>query len=66
MKSIRAALALLVSILAVHGLAAADETNPAPEPAGMCIGPSPICIGGGNACCRCEMGGINCVWACCK
>ena len=57
----------IAAICALAGLADAGPiATPEPEPAGMCLGVQPICIGGGHACCRCEIGGINCVWACCR
>lgn len=56
------------SVCVLGGLASAEPSplvQPEPEPAGTCFGAQPICIGG-SPCCRCEIGGINCVWACCR
>lgn len=57
---------LVATICLLAGLAPAEPapTSSEPEPVSMCFGAEPICIGG-HACCRCEIGGINCVWACC-
>lgn len=66
-KAITIAASALFSTFVLGGLAVAEPVanSSEPEPAGSCYGAQPICIGG-SACCRCEIGGINCIWACCK